>query len=72
MIQIKMVTTSDLLVWNLVMFIAVCLIVSIVFVLLIREKSLYFDKNDISRIIVIKDKKEKDKNEIYSVMDHYA
>ena len=68
-----MVTTSDLLVWNLVMFISVCLIVSIVFVLLIREKSLYFDKNDISRIIVVpRDKKEKDKNDIYSVMDHYV
>jgi hypothetical protein len=67
-----MVNTYDLMIWNVVMFCSVCLIVAVVLVLIIREKTLY-PPND-ERIIVIQKPKESVtvKDDIYSVLDNYV
>jgi hypothetical protein len=68
-------TTYDLMIWNVVMFCSVCLIVAIVLVLIIREKTLY-PLNEERIIIVEKIKKPETVNnnnqDIYSVIDTYV
>jgi len=67
--------TYDLMFWNVVMFCSVCLIVAIVLVLIIREKTLY-PLNEERIIIVEKIKKPETVNnnnqDIYSVIDTYV
>jgi phosphate/sulfate permease len=67
--------TYDLMIWNVVMFCSVCLIVAIVLVLIIREKTLY-PLNEERIIIVEKIKKPETVNnnnqDIYSVIDTYV
>lgn len=68
-------STYDLMIWNVVMFCSVCLIVSVVLILIIREKTLYPLNEE--RIIIVQkiQKPEAIKNkdqDIYSVIDTYV